>query len=89
MATPSEDFKRPDNLEDYRPGRSVSKEEIQKVLADEGYSTSERETWLKSLLTDISQDQGETGGGDDEELVRQIEAGIDRLQPRQSQAESD
>ena len=88
MPNPDDRKQAAGKLEDYRPGRKVTREEIQQVLQDDGYSSSARQAWLKSLLTDLSQDEGE-GDPVDPELINDVERGIDRLQPRESQAESD
>lgn len=73
---------RPQNLADYRPGRNVTREEIQQVLADDGYSAGERQVWLKSLLSDLSQEDGEhETDAVDRELIDEIRQGVDRLQP--------
>ncbi|MHA6288174.1 hypothetical protein [Maricaulis sp. CAU 1757] len=82
MATDMDRGKLPESLTAYRPGRDVTTEEVKAILADEGYAASERETWLKSLLTDVSQDDGQEAEEGKDELVDLIEQEISRLHNR-------
>ena len=49
----------PRALDEFRSGQNVTIEEIQDVMADGGYSASQRKGWLKTVLTDLQQREAE------------------------------
>ena len=67
----------------------VSRQEIQQILADSGYSAGQREERLKEALTILSAEEAEADGPDCERsrLIREIEATLDRQAENQDAAE--
>lgn len=61
-------------------GRPITREEINDVLADEGYSADERKTWLKDVLTDLTAHRPETPDPDRDELIEEVRRIIDAHQ---------
>jgi hypothetical protein len=65
-----------------RGSRRISPQEIQDVLADDGYAAGDRKEWLKSVLTDLTGEApGPDGAGPERErLIEAIKTVIDENQ---------
>ncbi|MCX2723971.1 hypothetical protein [Roseibium salinum] len=60
--------------------KQVRLNEIQDVLADEGYSADDRKSWLKAVLTELSSAQAESPSEDREQLIKEVRKIIDSNQ---------
>lgn len=53
-------------------GGTVTFQEIEDALADEGYSAAERKEWLKEVLTQLSRQDPRTLSAQEREIVAKI-----------------
>lgn len=58
----------------------ITREEIQDVLLDDGYTVDARKEWLKSILTDLSASQASDPKPDRERLIAEVKNIIDEQQ---------
>ena len=58
----------------------ITLQEIQDVLADQGYSADKRKAWLKEVLTDLEQEHSKTPSADRKQLIDSIKAIVGKLQ---------
>ena len=58
----------------------ITREEIQDVLLDDGYTADARKEWLKSVLTDLSASQASDPKPDRERLIDEVKNIIDEHQ---------
>lgn len=67
--------------------RDVSRQEIQQLLADQGYSAGDREERLKEALTVLTSEQADAEHPDEERsaLIKDIRKSLDR----QAQGQAD
>jgi hypothetical protein len=70
---PSTVFKRPEDP------CEISEQEVQDVLADEGYSADLRKAWLKDILTELAQ-EGVRGARDRKILARAVKKIVRKYQ---------
>lgn len=63
-------------------GRRISPQEIQDVLADDGYAAGERKEWLKSVLTALTSEPSaaDESGPERERLIEAVKTVIDENQ---------
>lgn len=64
--TPSKPLREPQS------GASLTREEIQDVLLDEGYSAGQRKEWLKTVLTQLSAEQSENPDPERSHLISEV-----------------
>lgn len=50
----------------------MTREEIQDVLVDEGYSADQRKEWLKTVLTQLSAEQTENPDPERNKLISEV-----------------
>ncbi|ETW11563.1 hypothetical protein ATO8_16650 [Roseivivax marinus] len=54
-------------------GRLVGPEELQEIMAEQGYSAGERDQFLKALLTELGQaDVARNGGAREAEILAEV-----------------
>lgn len=60
--------------------QGISRQELQQLLADSGYSGGEREDRLKEILTELTQAEADAGTSDTErsKLIKEIRTTLDR-----------
>lgn len=63
-----------------RSGEPIRRNEIQDVLADEGYSAGQRKSYLKAVLTELSAEQEKTPSEEREQLISEVRKIIDSNQ---------
>lgn len=68
-------------------GGGVSRQELEDVLADEGYSADRRKGRLKEILTRLVQEQEVSLNGDRAAMIEEVKAIIDEHQHRKPIAE--
>ncbi len=73
-------------LKDYHSGQEVTIHEIQDVMADEGYSASQRKGWLKTVLTELEQGEADTLSQERRDLINSIKDIVDDHQDGESSA---
>lgn len=61
-------------------GAEVTREEIKAILADEGYSAGQRETWLKSVLTEITKQNRKQPNEARRRLIEEVKTVVDNFQ---------
>lgn len=61
-------------------GRWPSPQEIQDLLADEGYSADDRKGWLKEVLTDLETEHAARPSDDKRQLLDDIKSIADTYQ---------
>ncbi len=61
-------------------GGSVTRQEIQDVMADEGYSGDRRKGWLKQVLTALTQEHRRSPSPERKQLIETVKDIMDRHQ---------
>ncbi|SLN65694.1 hypothetical protein ROJ8625_03357 [Roseivivax jejudonensis] len=66
-------------------GELVGPEELQEIMAEQGYSSGDRDQYLKSLLTELGQsDATATKSGRQEQIVQEIRDILKNEQDREA-----
>ena len=68
------------SIESHWPGSDATIHEIQEVMADEGYSASQRKGWLKTVLTELEQTTTTSRSAEMHELIEQVKDIMDHHQ---------
>lgn len=60
---------------------TITRQELQDVLIDAGYSADRRKEWLKEVLTELEQQETTETLGETSDLIAEVKAAIRSLQP--------
>ena len=61
---------------------TVSRQELQDVLMDPGYSAGRRKAWLKKALTQLQQQDHAAASPETSEMISEVKRAIRSLQPQ-------
>lgn len=68
-------------------GEELSRNEIMAVLADDGYTSSGREGWLKTVLTRLTTEETDNPDANRAELISEIKKILNKNVSGESEAE--
>ena len=60
---------------------TVSRQELQDVLMDPGYSAGQRKAWLKNVLTRLQRQNNTAANPETSEMISEVKDAIRSLQP--------
>lgn len=61
-------------------GAHLSREEIEDIIVDPGYSADQRKGWLKQVLADLTRQQSGSPSSEQEQLIEMVKQAIDDQQ---------